>query len=423
MLLQFTVNNYRSIKDTVIFSMKTASKDEKNSFIIRDYELLQSAVVYGANASGKSNLLKAMATMRNIILNQTKVSQSTDRLPYEPFKLNSETEDASSSFEIVFFYENIKYRYGFEADAGAVYAEWLFSDEKGKESKLFYRDVDEGFYVNPTRFREGKGLEKKTLPNQLFLWKCDSENGVISQKILRWFLQFNMIDGLENTGYIDYTKQQLKNEDFKNDIVSLVRIADLGIKDISTDEIEASKELLEKIPLPQSLKDELLQQERLMQIDTKTVHQKFDKFNNPVSVVSFELNQEESVGTQKFFAMSAPILDTLKNGKVLMIDELDASLHPMLTIHLVKMFHNKRINTKNAQLIFATHDTNLLYGDLFRRDQVWFTEKDRYGATDIYSLIEYKKNPTRKESNKEKNYLQGRYGAIPYLSEFAFENK
>ena len=423
MLLQFTVNNYRSIKDTVLFSMKTASKDEENSFTVRDYELLYSAVVYGANASGKSNLLKAMTTMRNIVLNQTKVSQSTDRLPYEPFKLNSETEDASSSFEIIFFHENIKYRYGFEADAKTVYAEWLYSDEKGKESKLFYRDVDEEFYVNPTRFKEGKGLEKKTLPNQLFLWKCDSENGEISQKILKWFLQFNMIDGLENTGYIDYTKQQLRNEDFKNDIVSLVRIADLGIEDISTDETEVSKELVEKMPLPQSIKDELLQQDRLMQINTKTVHQKFDKFNNPVSAVSFELNQEESVGTQKFFAMSAPILDTLKNGKVLMIDELDASLHPMLTMHLVKMFHDKEINTKNAQLIFATHDTNLLHGDLFRRDQVWFSEKDQYGATDVYSLIEYKKNPTRKESNKEKNYLQGRYGAIPYLSDFTFEDK
>jgi len=118
--------------------------------------------------------------------------------------------------------------------------------------------------------------------------------------------------------------------------------------------------------------------------------------------------------------MSAPILDTLRNGKILIIDEMDASLHPILTMHLVEMFHDKKINNKNAQLIFATHDINLLHTDLFRRDQVWFAEKDKYGATDIYSLLEYKYS-TRKTTNKAKNYLQGRYGGIPYIGQFQFE--
>jgi AAA15 family ATPase/GTPase len=152
------------------------------------------------------------------------------------------------------------------------------------------------------------------------------------------------------------------------------------------------------------------------------MHQKFDKDNSFIGEVAFDLKKHESLGTQKFFAISAPILDTLKHGKVLIIDELDASLHPMLTIHLIKMFHDKHINKKNAQLIFTTHDTNFLQNSLLGRDQVWFTQKDKYGSTEVYSLLEYRENRTRKDTNKEKYYLQGRYGAIPYLGEFDFED-
>lgn len=154
MLLQFSVNNFRSIKDTAVFSMATATKDSGNSFKTRKYELLTSAVLYGANASGKSNILQAMAFMRKVVLNKIKVMQSTDMLPHDPFRLNISTQDASSKFEIVCFIGNIKYRYGFEADATTVYSEWLYADEKGKEAKLFYRDAEDEEYVNPA-FKEG----------------------------------------------------------------------------------------------------------------------------------------------------------------------------------------------------------------------------------------------------------------------------
>ena len=153
MLLQFSVSNYRSIKDTITLSMLSSSENE-NSFKIKKYNLLNSAVIYGANASGKSNLLRAMGFMGRIVLNKTKVIQSTDTLPHDPFRLNSSTKDASSTFEIVFFIDEIKYRYGFELDNTTVYAEWLYADEKGKESKLFYRDSEEEEYVNP-KFKEG----------------------------------------------------------------------------------------------------------------------------------------------------------------------------------------------------------------------------------------------------------------------------
>lgn len=422
MLVEFTVNNYKSIKDTMKFSMLTSSKDEGNYFSKRTYNLLRSSIIYGANASGKSNFLKAMAFMGRFVLNKYKILQSVDALPHEPFKLCDDTENSSSSFEIVFFISEIKYRYGFEMDNEKVYSEWLFADEKGKESKLFFRDTEEKEYVNPNKFKEGhiffdKKEEKiKVSDNQLFIWKCDQDDGEISKKILQWFNQFNMINGVENKGYINFTMEKMENDLFKNDIVKLVKTADIGIEDIDVEEEDIPSEILEF--LTDTLKDKLIN-DGAKAIKLNTVHNKFDRDGNIIGKTIFELNKEESIGTRKFFDMSAPILDTLKNGKVLIIDELDASLHPILTQYLIKLFHDEDVNTKNAQLVFATHDTNLLNRNLFRRDQIWLTEKDKYGATDLYSLAELKN--VRKKEDFEAQYIQGKYGAIPYLGEFKFE--
>jgi len=424
MLVEFTVNNFKSIKDTIKFSMLTSSKDEGNDFQIRKYNLLQSAIIYGANASGKSNFLRAMAFMSKFILNKYKIVQSTDTLPHEPFKLSTETEEASSSFEIVFFINNIKYRYGFEIDNILVYSEWLYADEKGKEAKLFYRDIEEKEYVNPNKFVEGysffdKKNEKINISsNQLFIWKCDQENGEISKSILNWFNRFNMIDGMDHNGYINFTMKKMENEDFKSKIINLVKTADIGIEDIQVEEEDVPIDVIEKLPLPDSIKGEMLKDGGLKSITLNTLHQKFDINGKVVDTVVFELDKEESKGTKKFFAMSAPILDTLKNGKVLLIDELDASLHPILTQHLIKLFHDKNINKNNAQLIFATHDTNLLKKTIFRRDQIWLSEKDKYGSTDLYSLAQFKN--VRKNEDFEKQYIHGKYGAIPYLGKFEF---
>lgn len=424
MLLQFSVNNYRSIKDTVTFSMATALQEDKNFFNIRKYKLLNSAVVYGANASGKSNLLRAMAFMGKIVLNKTKVIQSVDKLPHDPFKLNTSTKEASSSFEIVFFIYETKYRYGFELDSTTVYSEWLYADEKGKEAKLFYRDDEEAHYVNPQKFKEGfaffdtSSSKIKISKNQLFIWKCDQNDGEISKSILNWFSRFNLIDGFSHEGYINYTIKKMEDEKFKNEIVSLVKTADIGINDIVLQEEELPKEFFENSPFSEEfIKDMIATKGNKIPI-VKTFHTIFDENNNEIGKEIFELDDEESLGTRKFFKMSAPILNTLQEGKILMIDELDASLHPMLTKHLIKLFHDKSINTKNAQLVFATHDTNILKPQLFRRDQIWFTQKDKYGSTDVYALSEIKN--VRKTEDFESQYIQGKYGAIPYLGKFEF---
>jgi AAA15 family ATPase/GTPase len=425
MFLQFSVNNFRSIKDTVTFSMATASKDNENSFQVRNYELLTSSVIYGANASGKSNILKAMAFMGRVVLNKTKVIQSTDTLPHDPFRLNTSTQDASSAFEIVFFIDTIKYRYGFEMDATTVYSEWLYADKKGKEAKLFYRDSEDEEYVNPKEFKEGfiffdnAKSKIKVSTNQLFIWKCDREDdAIISKSILKWFSHFNLIDGLDHGGYAGYTMKKMEDVEFKNKIIKLVKTADIGIENIDMQTEDVPLDVLEKMPLPDKLKEEILKDGGLKSVAVNTYHKKFDENNDEIGTTIFELDNEESLGTQKFFKMSAPILNTLQEGKILLIDELDASLHPMLTKHLIKLFHDKTINTKNAQLIFATHDTNLLKPYIFRRDQIWMTEKDKYGATDIYSLAQFKN--VRKDEDFEKQYIQGKYGAIPYLGKFEF---
>ena len=424
MLLQFSVNNYKSIKDTITFSMATSSKDEGNSFNIGKYELLKSAIIYGANASGKSNFLKAMAFMGKIVLNKNKVMQSTDALEHFPFRLNTDTQNSSSTFEIVCFINNIKYRYGFEMDDTTVYAEWLYASEIGKEAKLFYRDAEEDNYVNPNKFKEGfKFFDKKNLKinipkNQLFIWKCDQNDGEISKSILGWFNKLNLIDGMDNDDYIVDAMEQMKDEDLKNELVNLVKTADIGIDDILLNEEKIPDNYLDGLPLTEEYKEKLMKTLGDTTPLLNTYHTQYDKDNNEIGKVVFELDKEESKGTRKFFKMSAPILNTLREGKVLIIDELDASLHPMLTKHLIKLFHDEKINTNNAQLIFATHDTNMLTPHMFRRDQIWLTEKDKFSATDIYSLAQLK--DVIKNENFEKQYIQGKYGAIPYLGTFEF---
>jgi AAA15 family ATPase/GTPase len=426
MFLQFSVNNYRSIKDTVTFSMACGAKDNDNFFSVGKYDLLPSAVIYGANASGKSNLLRAMAFMRNMVLNKDKVIQSTDTLKHDPFRLNTSTKDASSTFEIVFFIGEVKYRYGFEADGIAVYSEWLFEDKTGrKEAKLFYRDADEEHYVNKARFAEGYAFfdaassKIKVSKNQLFLWKCDREDdGIISKSILQWFKGFNLIDGIEHRGYSNYTMKKMEDNEFKKEIVKLVKTADIGIEDIGLEKEDVPNDVIEKLPIPDDVKQKMLEDGGVQAVSLNTYHKVYDENNNEVAQAVFELDDEESLGTRKFFKMSAPILNTLQEGKILMIDELDASLHPTLTQHLIELFHNKEINTKKAQLIFATHDTNLLKPHIFRRDQIWLSEKNKYGATDVYALSEIK--GVRKNDDFEKHYIQGKYGAIPYLGKFEF---
>lgn len=415
MLIEFTAENFRSIKEPVTLNMISGTNNKLNVHQVRDYQLLTSAAIYGANASGKSNILRAFAFMRSFVLNTSKVVQSTDTLPHEPFRISTETENASSKFEAVFIHSGIKYRYGFEADTTTVYSEWLYMDEKGKEAKLFYRDIEEPeqLYVNP-KFKEGKGI--KVLPNNLFLWKCDQEGGEISKTILKWFNRVHFINGLKPTTYLGYTLKEMENESFRSEIIRLVSSADLGIEDISVKESDLS-ENIEFLQLPKEIKDQLLKRKAdLSSVEILATHNKFDGSGNKIGTVNFELDVDESEGTKKFFCLSAPFIDTLRNGDVLLVDELESSLHPLLTLSLISLFNDPEVNKNGAQLIFATHDTNLLNQNVFHKSQIWFSEKDSFGSTHLTSLVEFKN--VRPTDNIERAYIQGKFGAIPYLGSF-----
>ncbi len=421
MLIEFTVGNFLSFntKRTLSFEAKSISELKQN--IIRtenNYKLLPSIVIYGANSSGKSNVIKALDRMRSTLRDSVKLNDS-DELDYTPFLLSSETENKPTFFEIAFLDDNIRYRYGFEYNSTEILNEWLYTGKNSKnESPLFIRTPD-GIGVSD-KFKEGKGKESTTNDNRLFISLVAQLGGKISKNILEWFRGYNVLSGLEHSDYNGYTMRMLhKKLDGCNQSLDFFQSLKLGFKDIQITESEFNPQ---EVPdfLPKSLKTKLIKEmsgKNVMSL--KTVHNKYDKKGNIIDTVLFDQNDNESQGTNKIMDLSGPIFDSLISGKILIIDELDAKLHPLITQHIVNLFNSHETNPNNAQLLFATHDTNLLSSEIFRRDQIWFTEKDFTEQTDLYSLTNINLpdgTKVRSDANLERNYIRGRYGAIPFIT-------
>ncbi|WP_295231979.1 ATP-binding protein [Sediminibacterium sp.] len=419
MLLEFTVGNFLSFRDKNTLSLSaTAIKEYVDTNIIstQRYQLLKSSVIYGANSSGKSNLIKAMSTMRKLVLQSFKQA-STEELNITPFLLNTENEENPSFFEVLFLLDEVRYRYGFEVDNTSFKSEWLFESKKQLEKPLFVREND-GIEVMKT-FSEGKDLEEKTRDNALFLTVVDQFNGKKAKAIMNWFNNFVTVSGLSHEHYTGITFNLLDNEETKPAMQSFYNNADLGF-----DTVKLNKKEFDVARLPKDMPESIMQEistklQGQTMVDAITVHKKYDSKNKVVGTVEFDMDSQESAGTNKVFNLSGPIFDVLHDGGVLVVDELDASLHPLLTLAITKLFNSQEHNQKNAQLIFATHDTNLLTYGNYRRDQIYFVEKDKYGASDLYSLVEYKEEGAvkaiRKDRSFEKDYIQGRYGAIPFI--------
>jgi hypothetical protein len=389
--------------------MEASSDDwleESNVAMVADQRLLKSAAIYGANASGKSNFLAGMEIFRQFVQNSSKESQAGEKIPVIPFRLNTATESAPTHFEIVFLQNGARYRYGFEATAEMIQAEWLFSQKDSiRETRLFTR---EGSTIEASvEFREGKGLEARTRPNALFLSVVSQFNGGIAGEIMRWMERFRGISGLDDVNYLAFTSQLLQDARLGPKIRGLIRRLDVGIEDLQTIELSVS-ERLKLLPkdFPEHLRKEVLASPGAFMI--KTLHKRFSEKNQVCENVEFNFKNEESAGTQKLVAMSGPFLRTLEDGSVLFVDELEARLHPLLTKALVGLFNDPE-NQKTAQLIYATHDEGLLDSARIRRDQVWCVE---IGASRLFSLAEFK---VRKEAKFGKEYLLGQFGAVPHL--------
>ncbi len=417
MLIQFTVGNFLSYKEPVTFSMITGMNREhpENTFVSRDLKLLKSSVLCGANASGKSNLIKAMGFFKVYVLNSFTEFKPDSIIPVDSFRLSDSTKNKPSYFEIVFIHKGVKYRYGFEIDLSKIHNEWLFFSKKKKEYKLFIRKNTNQFDLNTNEFKEGMGIEGKTRSNALFISVVSQFNGEKSNKITEWFNNFNVLIGTDPVNLRGHTINLLrKNEDYKNKIYQFIKIADSGIIDFKMKKVPFNEEASLFKSIPEVLRKKFQSQDFY---NVSTDRKRFDGNNKFVGYEKFDLITKESAGTNKLFNYSGLIVDALLNGKTLVIDELDTSMHPLLTQFIFKLFHSKRINHLNAQLIVATHDIKLLDKRLLRRDQMWFTEKDRFGQTDLYSLLEYKKDKTiRNDASYAKHYMQGRYGAIPIIS-------
>lgn len=386
-----------------------------NIFSYGKLKLLKSAAVYGNNASGKSNLVKGLHTMKTFVKSSFRdalIKESNFQI--ENFLLNEETEKLSSQFEIVFIQKHVKYRYGFEINKKQILREWLFHTTT-KEVQLFERNIN-GFNINKSSFKEGINLDSKTRPDVLFLSLVAQFNGGISIDVINWFNNINFISGIQDIGYGIYTIEKLKNDTNFKKWLSLI-INTLEISNITTEETKIKKEQFAEIigkTKDKSVTNFLdtitkLESTGNTMLQVSTWHKKYDNNNLLIDTIPFDFGKQESEGTKKFIHLLGPWYDTLKNGKILIVDELDSRLHTQLTKRLIELFH--KYNKRKSQLVFTSHDVSLLDKNLLRRDQIWFTEKDQFGASHLYSLADFKTGNVRKTSSYYKNYINGKYGA------------
>jgi uncharacterized protein len=439
MLIEFKVSNYRSIAEEQVLSFVPAPKqrDYPSSIITRgNYNVLNAIGVYGANASGKSNLLRSMSLLDKILHGSARTS-STSKLPYDPFLLQEGWESKPTRFEITFLAgENSKYRYGFEYNEEEIVLEWLYRKSMGREVVLFLREkdiIDASSAFN----KESRGSSVRldaaieaTRPNALFLSFCDVFNIEEAKTIFQWFKKFYMIDGLrtEEESWRTAILWEKSEEDKELIKMYLSRIKNLGIVDI-----EVTSKDFDSTDLSDNINEET-RNALIRQLSGKkgysvfARHRMYSSKGTPTGkYISWKLEERESPGTNKIFHLIGPVIRVLTGGGVLIIDEIEAKMHPNLTLDTINFFLNKETNPKQAQLIFATHDTNLLSYSNLRRDQIYFAEKNAWESTEIYSLSDFvylgengskKSVKERPDTDKEKRYLEGRYGAVPILEDF-----
>jgi uncharacterized protein len=424
MLVEFSVANYRSILERQTLSMAASSYfnelKDLNTFDVGMDEkvphLLRSTVLYGPNASGKSTLIQALKFVQDRVINSQKESQAGEEIDTVPFKLTAASRGADSEFEVTFVEQDVRYEYGFRCNLQRFTEEWLFAYPNGRAQKWFHRVFDESAGKDVFKFsasfkgdRKRQDWQEQTRANALFFSTAIQLNNEQLKPAFDWFKKrLRVISSAHSLG-ADYTVKRCKDEADKKRVIEFMNSADLSIADILLKTAVFSPDSLPK-NLPTPVKDEFSRQLNGKELTTvKFVHHDVET----QEAIEFT-EAEESDGTKALFAFAGPWLDVTENDRVLVVDELDTSLHPLLVHHLVKRLHHG--GTK-AQLIFTTHDTTLLSQKLLRRDQVWFMEKDETRATRLYPLSDF--SPRENEA-VERGYLNGRYGGIPFLKELDF---
>lgn len=414
MLVEFRVKNFRSLRDEQVLSLvasKDKTLDDTHSMptgLKAAPSLLRSAVIYGANAGGKSNLIKALQYMRGVVLESATVIQPGQSFAVQPFRLDELSANQATEFEVTFILAGVRYQYGFAMTTQRIVREHLLVYKAFKPQRWFERHFDTESGKDVYEFGSGlKGAkhlwEGATRPNALFLSMAVQLNSDAMRPVFDWFSTSLVIFNEQFQPGPQMSIQMLQQDEGRKIICDFLSAADISISDIEV--------VTRKVP-GQAVHFDLVAGKTEVRSEEVEEHQlRFSHVTDQGKAV-FDL-MDESNGTRNLLFLTGPVLDILKRGLTLVIDELDTSLHTLLVRELVRLFHQPDVNTGGAQLVFTTHDTSLLDAPgLFRRDQVWFVEKDKDQASTLVALAEFS---PRKNEALERGYLIGRYGGIPFL--------
>lgn len=401
MLIQFNCKNFKSYRDEFSLDMSATSIKEHNSNLIldkNDEKFLRTAAIYGANSSGKSNTIEAFDHMKFLVLTSFTDASKRKHIPLKRFAFDSKSKAANSDFEVFFTFKNMYYQYGFSLNSDEIVEEWLYKrDFRGKDKyNLIFERNNKKFELSSklSQYREIlNGLNSQTLLLS-FLSNIKFED---LNNAYNWFLETEVIsfgDPIQDVMNSRCLPEECINN--SSEFRSFLESIDVGIESIH---IEKNPDSDEENPTYKAF----------------SIHQSNDTKKPEMLKLS-----DESKGTLKMISLYEPIKTALEKGATIFIDEMDAKLHPLLTKYLVQMFHSEETNRKKAQLIFTTHDVVNLTKDIFRRDQIWFVEKDKENVSNLFSLVEYKidHKKIRNDASYNKDYLHGRYGALPILKKF-----
>lgn len=419
MLINFAVTNFRSIKERAVLDLaKTAMKGLANNYHAKT-KVLNSAVLYGANASGKSGFLRAMRALEYLVINSADFKPGKEIRQYEPFLLDRALQSAPIILEISFLMNSIRYDYKVVYNNLSIVEEELYVYRGNSKALLFFREQDKEIKFGDYYKGAKKTIEKLLLPNQLFLSKAAENNvEVLIHPYLFFAQQLDTYPVLDSDTELDlknfYAKRLAEDKDgvFTQRFNALICALDTGIRSVKIEETDWNK-----FDFPNSIPPEIKGRfQDHFKYDIKTAHPLYEN-GKEVGEYTFEVNQE-STGTKNLFALGGLIIDALEEGRTLVVDELEKNLHPNITRFLIQLFHHPELNKKNAQLIFATHDITQLSSDTFRRDQVWFTEKNERGESILFRCSDLE--GVRLNTPLDKWYASGRFGATPIIDDVEF---
>jgi len=413
MIRKFTLENFRSIKDKLTIDLIATAITElsSNTFSLGKEKLLKSVSLVGPNASGKSNILNGLVIMRHLIIDSAKDYQSSEALPIESFRLNIDLEDEPSFFEIELILNSKIYIYGFRADSQKIHQEWLFQKLVTTSKLIFTRDNDS--YEFGKLWEGNDSLIRFSRENALFLSVAAQWNIELAELIIQWFMNMNTLHGLSFQNYSGVSIDLMENNETRPFVIEMMRRADFGIEDIKIKKATPVEKEFAKF-LKTRFKSEYVEKVKDQKVyEVLTYHNKYNSKNEIVGTEQFKLGKEESDGTRKFFSLIGAILEAFLRGEVVVIDELDARLHPDLVKEIIALF-NSSVNSQ-GQLICVNFHTGIMDNELLRRDQIYLVEKDEFGGTKVNSYSEF---DVRKGQPLEKNYRDGRVGGKPMIKSF-----